>query len=70
MVAEELYKLLNKEKEGKITKDTYVTKKEAAEILKVPLSHFDHYGYKYPRAKVGNAYKYSKAGLDKVIIGG
>ena len=27
-------------------------------------------GYKYPRAKVRVCQKYSKAGLDKVIIGG
>lgn len=64
MIAEELHKLMLQD--GEI-KDAYLTKEEAAEIYKVPVSHFDHYGYKYPRKKIGKSYKYSRNGLNKLL---
>ena len=65
MIAEELYKLMQKDN----INDEYLTKEEASAIYKIPTSHFEHYGYKYPRVKLGKSYKYSKLGLDRVIKG-
>jgi hypothetical protein len=64
VIAEELYKLM--QKNGQI-KDTYYTKEEASEIYKVPVSHFEHYGHLYPRKKFGRSWKYSGNGLERFL---
>lgn len=62
MIAEELYKLLEK---GNVAKDAWLTKQEAAAAYKVPVSHFDHYGKNYVRRQFGVGYKYSNNFLKK-----
>ena len=64
MIAEELHRLMLKDNE---IKDAYLTKEEASEIYKVPVSHFNNYGFKYPRVKIGKSYKYSQNGLNKFL---
>ena len=64
MIAEELHRLMLKDNE---IKDVYLTKEEASEIYKVPVSHFNNYGFKYPRVKIGKSYKYSQTGLNKFL---
>lgn len=67
MVAEELYKLMRKSIDMIQAKDEYLSKQDAAKLIGVSTSHFDHFGKNYPRAKVGKSYKYSKNGLLKSV---
>jgi hypothetical protein len=60
MIAEEHLKL---ESQYGIMKDVYLTKREAADMLRVSTSYLDHHPDKFPRKKVGNRYLYSQSVL-------